>query len=294
MTSTALIPRSLRTETGLVEVSQRPHDGYINVTQICKAVGKLVGHWNDLDGTAEYLAAASPVIGITITELIQTIRGGFPELQGTWAHPLVAVEIARWCSPAFAVQVNFWYLEWIQGNLPPPKPMTVAEAVQASLACLATAVDEETRRNDTQDRRLEIHDQQFIEVKTQLGARMTKMLKRWQRLPTEETFDQMRELLWEFSGGKCLRCCLQMTFVDGHRHEINIDEVNPCCAGGWRNWENIQPLCTYCNRIKHEHRGACWDFRPKHPEFLAMRDRYLADKERRHIEHERQLSFWLE
>jgi hypothetical protein len=50
-------------------------------------------------------------MGIPITELVQSIRGGTPELQGTWVHPQVAIALAQWLSPEFAVKVTKWERE---------------------------------------------------------------------------------------------------------------------------------------------------------------------------------------
>ena len=47
---------------------------------------------------------------------MQVIQGGTPELQGTWVHPQVAVHLAQWLSPAFAVKVTLWIIEWKSGR----------------------------------------------------------------------------------------------------------------------------------------------------------------------------------
>lgn len=100
-------------------ISRRASDGYVNATAMCKAEGK---RWNDyvrLDRTQEYIAAltepscgaavaGNPVTGISV---IRTFQGGTPELQGTWIHPRLAVDLARWISPAFAVWMDGWFLE---------------------------------------------------------------------------------------------------------------------------------------------------------------------------------------
>jgi hypothetical protein len=102
----AIIPRSI---SGVL-IGQRS-DGYINATQLCKAAEKLIGHYLENKATTEFLQELSAVIGIPITELVVKIQGGKPELQGTWAHPNVAVHLAQWLSPAFAVQVTAWVIE---------------------------------------------------------------------------------------------------------------------------------------------------------------------------------------
>lgn len=100
-------------------ISRRASDGYVNATAMCKAEER---RWNDyvrLDRTQEYIAAltetlcgaavaGNPATGIS---MIKTIQGGTPELQGTWIHPRLAVDLARWISPAFAVWMDGWFLE---------------------------------------------------------------------------------------------------------------------------------------------------------------------------------------
>lgn len=55
--------------------------------------------------------------GIPMSALIQIVRGGEPQFQGTWVHPRVAINLAQWASPKFAVLVSKWVLEWMQGNI---------------------------------------------------------------------------------------------------------------------------------------------------------------------------------
>jgi len=85
-------------------------DGYINITNLCKAGGKLFGHWNSLDRTRAYLKALSSDIGITISALIahQTWSGSE---QKTWVHPYVAINIAQWISPQFDAKISSWIYE---------------------------------------------------------------------------------------------------------------------------------------------------------------------------------------
>jgi len=54
-------------------------------------------------------------MGIPISELIQSFKGGRAENQGTWVHPDIAINLAQWLSPKFAVQVSRWVREWMSG-----------------------------------------------------------------------------------------------------------------------------------------------------------------------------------
>lgn len=99
-------------------IHQRVRDGYVNATAMCKAAGKLWADYRRLGTTGQYLEALSADMGIPITELVQSIRGGSPALQGTWVHPQVAIHLAQWLSPEFAVKVTKWIFDWMSGNIP--------------------------------------------------------------------------------------------------------------------------------------------------------------------------------
>jgi hypothetical protein len=102
-------------------IHRRQVDGYVNATAVCQANRK---RWNDyarLERTEAYIAALAADAGFPATGLVVSIKGGRPELQGTWVHPRLAVDLARWISPAFAVWMDGWFLEQFQ---PPASPTT--------------------------------------------------------------------------------------------------------------------------------------------------------------------------
>jgi len=107
----SLIPHSFNGEV----IQQRARDGYINATAMCQAAEKLWGHYRERASTEEFLKELASDIGIPISELIQSLKGGNPQLQGTWVHPQVAIHLAQWLSPKFAVQVSKWVYEWMSG-----------------------------------------------------------------------------------------------------------------------------------------------------------------------------------
>lgn len=106
-------------------ISQRVSDGYINATAMCKSVGKLIADYGRLASTNAFLEELSSDTGIPISELVQSIRGGNPQFQGTWVHPQVAIHLAQWLSPKFAVLVSKWVFEWVfewmSGNIQQPQ-----------------------------------------------------------------------------------------------------------------------------------------------------------------------------
>ena len=97
-------------------IEQRAKDGYISATAMCKAAGKLFGHYNALDTTKAFLAELSSDIVIPISTLVQVIKGGDVSQQGTWVHPDVAINLGQWCSAKFAVAVSRWVRDWMTGK----------------------------------------------------------------------------------------------------------------------------------------------------------------------------------
>jgi len=101
-----------------ISVDQRANDGYVNATELCRASGKQLGHYLENKATKDFLNELSSDIGIPISELVQIIKGGQAQLQGTWVHPQVAINLGQWASPKFAVVVSKWIFEWMSGVVP--------------------------------------------------------------------------------------------------------------------------------------------------------------------------------
>jgi len=88
-----------------VTILQRA-DGYWNASAMCRANGKTWSHYRENDTTEEFMEALSRSLGIPRDVLVQTQMAGPNEVRGTWVHQRVAVNLAHWCSPLFAVRVS--------------------------------------------------------------------------------------------------------------------------------------------------------------------------------------------
>ena len=84
-------------------------DGYINVTMLCKASGKDINKWKENKSSDQLLNTFFSLTGIQVSELLNSTRVG--KTQNTFAHPDIAIQIAQWCSPLFALQVSRWTRE---------------------------------------------------------------------------------------------------------------------------------------------------------------------------------------
>lgn len=82
-------------------------DGLVNLTKMCQHSGtnKQVKDWLRLKATASFVDAYAEEHKCSSEDVIKVIKGGNGE-QGTWSNRLVALELARWISPAFGLFAN--------------------------------------------------------------------------------------------------------------------------------------------------------------------------------------------
>jgi hypothetical protein len=104
-------------------ITRRDSDGYADATAMCQANGKRWFDYERLDRTTDYIQALATATGLSPDQLVLSVKGGPAHLQGTWIHPRLAVDLARWISPAFAVWMDGWFLEAAAGaGAPTRKP----------------------------------------------------------------------------------------------------------------------------------------------------------------------------
>lgn len=75
----------------------------VNATDMAKPFGKSPKDFLKTEQTKAYIQALSEVNKILSSDLVQVIYG---DNGGTWMHEDVALEFARWLSPAFAIWCN--------------------------------------------------------------------------------------------------------------------------------------------------------------------------------------------
>ena len=108
---------------------------WVCLTDMAKASGKKVSHWNQLDSTKAYISYAESVAAITAIE--SRVGGNIPENQrGTWAIEEVAIKFAEWCS----VEFEWWVKTQIKTlmkectvSLPQVKPRLPQEVTDHTL-----------------------------------------------------------------------------------------------------------------------------------------------------------------
>ena len=79
----------------------------VNATQMAKSFGKQPIDWLKTEQSKEFISVFAELKNFSSADLVRVTKGGNDKkLQGTWMHEDVALEFARWLSPAFAIWCN--------------------------------------------------------------------------------------------------------------------------------------------------------------------------------------------
>jgi len=131
-------------------ISRRDSDGYANATAMCQANGKRWHNYERLDTSTAYLQALAASLGIPADQLVITTTTGPNRFRGTWIHPRLAVDLARWISPQFAVWMDGWFLEELEAKAKPSpsRPFMVlpGEDVSEVISVLCADLNKESER----------------------------------------------------------------------------------------------------------------------------------------------------
>ena len=138
-------------------------DAYINATLIAKQFNKRPETYLKTARTTEYMNELSVALK-SVTEqnqLVRVIQGGLANEQGTWIHPKLAIDFARWLNPKYAVWCDMQIEKLLNKQI---KPMTQIEVLLQSVQMLA---DIEHRQKETESSVVELQSKvKELEYKT--------------------------------------------------------------------------------------------------------------------------------
>lgn len=110
----------------------------INATQMAKPFGKSPKDFLKTGQTRQYIIALSEVKKILSPDLVKVVHG---DNGGTWMHEDVALEFARWLSPAFAIWCNDRIKEMLTSG-----QTSISELSRKELAQMVIEAEEEKER----------------------------------------------------------------------------------------------------------------------------------------------------
>lgn len=128
-----------------------------NATQMAKPFEKQPIFWLSNQSTKDYLTELSKLRNLSLADLVQVTKGG--NNPGTWMHEDVALEFARWLSPAFAIWCNDRIKELLTIGV-----TTVSnddEAILHAMQVLQQRVEASKRQLEIAQKQIELQDNQL-------------------------------------------------------------------------------------------------------------------------------------
>lgn len=95
-----------------IVIDVRCEDGYVNATQLGKAMSKEFKEWFRLKSTKELIETLSCEVGIPTSLLVESKKGNSSKIsQGSWIHPDLVIQYAQWGSPKYSITVSRYMRE---------------------------------------------------------------------------------------------------------------------------------------------------------------------------------------
>ena len=91
-------------------------EAFFNATVAAKAFDKLPKDWLKTQETQDYIEALGKIILLKPDQLV-VVKTGAPDTGGgSWFHPKLVIQFARWLHPEFAVWCDMQVEEILRGN----------------------------------------------------------------------------------------------------------------------------------------------------------------------------------
>ena len=154
-------PISFRKETGSL---------FVNATEMAKGFGKTTKDWLRTKQSEEFISSLSAVRQMCLSQLVVVRKGNSGEFeQGTWMHEDVALEFARWLSPAFAIWCNDRIKELLQIGFTATQP-TIEQLVENPdlIIEVASKLKMLRQQNTEQQKQIAIQNRQIDSLTTEI------------------------------------------------------------------------------------------------------------------------------
>lgn len=235
-----------------VRIAARPTDRYINATQMCKAAGKRWPDYWRMDQAQDFVKALSSSVQIHTDELVWSKAGRPANGGGTWVHLDVAIHLAQWCSPEFAV----WVSRQIRNLFETGKALVPREHSEAvlykAIGDIGTALVGIT--DIQKDQGCKINRIEGLAVETYKIATETKkdvqglqdLVARRAHI-TQATQRSHLSFIYNRRNGYC-PCCSEMKIVDESGNRIRgMCEFDHFKSKTLGSIDDVWPVCPRCN-----------------------------------------------
>lgn len=142
----------------------------MNATEMAKGFGKTTKDWLRTKQSEEFISSLSAVRQMCLSQLVVVRKGNSGEFeQGTWMHEDVALEFARWLSPAFAIWCNDRIKELLQIGFTATQP-TIEQLVENPdlIIEVASKLKMLRQQNTEQQKQIAIQNRQIDSLTTEI------------------------------------------------------------------------------------------------------------------------------
>lgn len=156
----------------------------VNATEMAKPFGKQPVFWLNNQYTKGFLEEMSKLRNLSLADLVIVTKGG--NAPGTWFHEDVALEFARWLSPAFAIWCNDRIKELMKfGVTATPQTIDSVLADPDNAIRLLTALKEERKALKAANKQIAVLEDQK-KVYHSENQRLLKLKDRQDKIMLEQ------------------------------------------------------------------------------------------------------------
>lgn len=240
-----------------ITIGCRQSDQFVNATAMCQATGKRWGHYFENRQTQEFLdSLARQLVCRNSDSLVSKILSGPNDHRGTWVHRRVAIHLAQWCSPDFAVWVTGQIEAIMTGN-------RVAHREVAEHKLVSMQNDISVLHSKYESLVTRVLDMQ--EQNQQLLGELLPMMKRVDERTqgrregfnsdVEKRFIRCAE---RFYKGQC-PCCQSVQIIKSGRRVAHVAQLDHYHHRSMNRLEHGWIVCKSCNnRLKNRKPNGFW------------------------------------
>ncbi len=122
----------------------RKNDSYVNATKLCKDGGKEWKAYRQNANSQAFIAELEGSVRKLTHPLIDQILNGPNQSRGTFVHPHIAINLAQWISPKFAVAVSELVTRYSKGDITTEESRHFAQTLASSSTPVTTEGTEDT------------------------------------------------------------------------------------------------------------------------------------------------------
>lgn len=234
----------------------RPSDEFVNATAMCQATGKRWAKYWENQSTQEFIDSLARQLGCPNSDLLKTSRVNADYGGGTWVHRRVAIHLAQWCSPDFAV--------WVSGQIEAimsGRQVSHREHAEHAIANIQNDISVLHSKYESLVSRMLSIQEQNQQILTELLPMVKRIDERTQGIREGFSADVSRQFIAcvdRFYTGNCPCCHSQMVVQNGKRvpHIAQLDHYH---HRSMNKLEHGWLVCKSCNnKLKNRKPNGFW------------------------------------